>query len=115
MSSVFASMPGLTNFTDGVMINAHCLDVLKKMKEKSVSAIIIDPPYGAQTHNQNVWDIAWSSELWQEIVKECFRVLVKGGHMVVFASGKTIFDIHMNIASGYQTTFKETPSFYRMI
>jgi tRNA1(Val) A37 N6-methylase TrmN6 len=115
MSSVFASMPGLTNFTDGVMINAHCLDVLKKMKDKSVSAIIIDPPYGAQTHNQNVWDIAWSSELWQEIVKECFRVLVKGGHMVVFASGKTIFDIHMNITSGYQTTFKESPSFYRMI
>ena len=115
MFSSLASMPVTTSFTDGIMINAHCLDVLKKMKDKSVSAIIIDPPYGAQTHNQNVWDIAWSSELWQEIVKECFRVLVKGGHMVVFASGKTIFDIHMNIASGYQTTFKESPSFYRMI
>ena len=115
MFSSLASMPVTTSFTDGIMINAHCLDVLKKMKDKTVSAIIIDPPYGAQTHNQNVWDIAWSSELWQEIVKECFRVLVKGGHMVVFASGKTIFDIHMNIASGYQTTFKESPSFYRMI
>ena len=115
MFSSLASMPVTTSFTDGIVINAHCLDVLKKMKDKSVSAIIIDPPYGAQTHNQNVWDIAWSSELWQEIVKECFRVLVKGGHMVVFARGKTIFDIHMNIASGYQTTFKETPSFYRMI
>ena len=115
MFSSLASMPVTTSFTDGIMINAHCLDVLKKMKDKSVSAIIIDPPYGAQTHNQNIWDIAWSSELWQEIVKECFRVLVKGGHMVVFASGKTIFDIHMNIASGYQTTFKESPSFYRMI
>ena len=115
MFSSLASMPVTTSFTDGIMINAHCLDVLKKMKDKTVSAIIIDPPYGAQTHSQNVWDIAWSSELWQEIVKECFRVLVKGGHMVVFASGKTIFDIHMNIASGYQTTFKESPSFYRMI
>ena len=115
MFSSPASMPVTSSFTDGIMINAHCLDVLKKMNDKSVSAIIIDPPYGAQTHNQNIWDIAWSSELWQEIVKECFRVLVKGGHMVVFASGKTIFDIHMNIASGYQTAFKETPSFYRMI
>ena len=71
MFSSLASMPVTTSFTDGIMINAHCLDVLKKMKDKSVSAIIIDPPYGAQTHNQNVWDIAWSSELWQEIVKEC--------------------------------------------
>ena len=115
MFSSLASMPITTSFNDGIMINAHCLDVLKKMKDKSISAIIIDPPYGAQTHNQNVWDISWSFELWQEIVKECFRVLVKGGHMVVFASGKTIFDIHMNILLGYQTAFKETPSFYRMI
>ena len=116
MFSSLASMPNVTtNFTDGVMINADCLHVLKKLTDKSVSVIIIDPPYGAQTHNQNVWDVAWSSTFWQDIVKECFRVLAKGGHMVVFAGGKTIFDIHMNIASGYKTIFKESTSFYRMI
>ena len=108
-------MPSATNFTDGIMINADCLNALKKIKDKSVSASIIDPPYGAQTHGQNVWDIAWTSKFWQQIVNECFRVLIKGGHMVVFASGKTIFDIHMNISSGYKTMLKEEPSFYRMI
>eukprot|EP00966_Prymnesium_polylepis_P252369 5834532-Prymnesium_polylepis.1 len=97
MSSL-ATMTNSKSFPDCVMTNADCLDTLKRMEDKSVSAFIIDPPYGAQTHGQNVWDIAWTSEFWQQIVNECFRVLIKGGHMVVFASGKTIFDIHTNIS-----------------
>ena len=113
--SLIASMPVTTSFPDGIMINAHCLDVLKKIKNKSVSAIIIDPPYGAQTHNQNIWDIAWSSELWQDIVKECFRVLVKGGHMVVFSSGKTFRKIDNKIFDAYETLFGEEPSNYPMV
>lgn len=108
-------MPNTKSFPDCVMINASCLDALKRMEDKSVSAFIIDPPYGAQTHGQNVWDIAWTSDFWQQLVKECFRVLVKGGHLIVFASGKTIFDIHAKIALGYKTTLSEDPSFYRMI
>ena len=114
MSSL-ATMPNTKSFPDCVMINADCLDALKRMESKSVSAIIIDPPYGAQTQNQNSWDIAWSSEFWQQIIQECFRVLIKGGHMIVFAGGKTTFDIHTQIASGYKTTFKEDPSFYHPI
>lgn len=108
-------MPKCTNFSDGIMINANCLDALKKMNDNSVSAIIIDPPYGGQTHGQNVWDIAWKAEFWKNIVEQCFRVLMKGGHLVVFASGKTLFDIHANIESGYKKTYKEAPSFYRMV
>lgn len=116
MSSVFSSMPVVAaNFADGVMVHGDCLHTLKKMKDNSVAAIIIDPPYGAQTHGQNVWDIAWTSDFWQQIVNECFRILMKGGHLVVFASGKTIFDIHTKIALGYKTMFSEDPSFYRMI
>lgn len=115
MFSSLASMPVTASFTDGIMINAHCLDVLKKIKDKSVSSIIIDPPYGGQTHNQNVWDIAWSSELWQEIVKECFRVLVKGGHMVVFSSGKTFRKIENKIFDAYETLFGEEPSNYPLV
>ena len=37
---------------------------------------------------------------WKEITTECFRILVKGGHMVVFSGGKTVFDIHKNIEEG---------------
>ena len=115
LSPLATTMPNKTIFTDAIMVNANCLDALKKMNDNSVSAIIIDPPYGAQTHGQNVWDIAWKAEFWKDIVEQCFRVLMKGGHMVVFASGKTLFDIHTNIASGYKATYKEDPSFYRMI
>jgi site-specific DNA-methyltransferase (adenine-specific) len=108
-SFVNASSPG------GVMINANCLDVLKAMPDASVSLIIIDPPYGSQTHGQQSWDVAWKLTFWKQIIEQCFRVLVKCGHLVVFASGKTIFDIHTNITSSYKLKFKRDVSYYRMI
>ena len=104
-----------TTFGEGVMINADTLDVLKEMNDESTPLIISDPPYGAQTHNQQDWDISWSPAFWKDVVTESFRVLKKGGHLVVFASGKTIFDIHANIVEGYKNSFKKEPSFYRMI
>lgn len=107
-------MPTRT-FADGIMIHNDCLHALQEMQNKSVAAIIIDPPYGAQTHNQNTWDVAWTSDFWQQIMTECFRVLMKGGHMVVFASGKTIFDIHTKVVSGFKAAFRKDPSFYRLI
>ena len=85
------------------------------MKSKSVALIVIDPPYGAQTHGKKSWDVAWTFDFWKRVVNECFRVLVKGGHIVVFSSGKTIFDIHNNIALSYRDIFKQYVSFYRMI
>ena len=112
MSSVFASG---TDFADCMLIHGDCVEALKKIEDISISAIIIDPPYGAQTHGQQYWDVAWTHDFWQEIVKECFRILMKGGHLVVFASGKTIFDIHSKIALNYNTLFSVDPSFYRMI
>ena len=77
-----------TTFGEGVMINADTLDVLKEMNDDSTTLIISDPPYGAQTHNQQDWDVSWSPAFWKDVVTESFRVLKKGGHLVVFASGK---------------------------
>ena len=94
------AFPKSIRFADGDLINADCLDALKGIKDNSVTAILIDPPYGAQTQNKKPWDIAWSAMFWKDITTECFRILVKGGHMVVFSGGKTVFDIHKNIEEG---------------
>ena len=72
--------------------NADCKEVLKLTKDRSVALIIVDPPYGGHTHNQNDWDVAWSDEEWIEIVREVYRVLVPGGHMIVFSSGKSTLE-----------------------
>lgn len=95
--------------------NADCKEVLKLTKDRSVALIIVDPPYGGHTHNQNDWDVAWSDEEWIEIVREVYRVLVPGGHMIVFSSGKSTLDINMSIVAGYKTLFKKKPSYYPMV
>lgn len=104
-------------FSDGntSLVNANCKDALKAMQDKSIALIIIDPPYGGHTHNQQTWDIAWSDEEWTEILREVFRVLIPGGHMIVFSSGKSTFDINASIIGGYKTLFKKKPSYYPMV
>ena len=37
---------------DTTLLKADCKRVLKKMEDKSVALIIVDPPYGGHTHNQ---------------------------------------------------------------
>lgn len=97
------------------LVNANCKDVLKMMEDKTVALIIIDPPYGGHTHNQQTWDIAWSDEEWIQILREVFRVLIPGGHMIVFSSGKSTLDINECIIRGYKTLFKKKPSYYPMV
>ena len=48
------AFPKSIRFADGDLINADCLVALKEMKDNSVMAIIIDPPYGGQTQNMKL-------------------------------------------------------------
>jgi len=104
-------------FTHGdiTLANVDCKKGLKMMPTKSVALILIDPPYGGQTHNQRDWDIAWSDDEWIEIIREVYRILSPGGHMIVFSSGKTTMDINSSIINGYKTLFKKKPSYYPMV
>ena len=104
-----------SKFDNAVLINADCAAALACMESDSVELVIIDPPYGGQTHNQNTWDIAWNKQFWNTIIAHIFRVLTKGGHLVVFASGKTVFDMHSKIGSAYTKSFHTEVSFYHMI
>ena len=97
------------------LMNADCKAALKAMPDKTVSLVVIDPPYGGQTHNQQSWDRAWSNEEWIEIIREVYRVLVCAGHMIVFSSGKSTLEINSSIVSAYNTLFKRKPSYYPMV
>ena len=55
----------------------------------------------AQTHNQQDWDKMWSAEVWNVVVSQVFRILMPGGHLVVFASGNTVFEMRQRILDAY--------------
>ena len=100
---------------DITFVNADCLTALKALPDKSVALVIADPPYGGHTHNQQTWDVAWSDQEWMAIIREVYRVLIVGGHMIVFSSGKSTLDINYSIVDGYKTLFKKKPSYYPMV
>jgi site-specific DNA-methyltransferase (adenine-specific) len=103
------------SYVDALLVKGDCNEVLEKTPTNSVALVIIDPPYGAQTQNSKSWDVAWTSDFWLVIIYNVFRVLKKGGHLIVFSGGKTLFAIHEHIYKAYTSTFKRTPSFYHMI
>ena len=96
------------------LANADCLYVLKRMQDKTAALVVIDPPYGGHTHNQQGWDIAWSDEEWKDILRETYRVLMPAGHVVVFSSGKSTLDINMAYIGAYKQLFGKKPSYYPM-
>ena len=111
--SVILKCPSFTK--DNVTLaNADCLYVLKNMQDKTAALVVIDPPYGGHTHNQQGWDIAWSDEEWKDILRETYRVLMPAGHVVVFSSGKSTLDINMAYIGAYKQLFGKKPSYYPM-
>ena len=97
------------------LANADCLYVLKHMQDKTAALVVIDPPYGGHTHNQQGWDVAWSDEERKDILRETYRVLIPGGHVVVFSSGKSTLDINMAYIGAHKQLFGKKPSYYPMV
>ena len=62
-----------------------CLEVMRKMADASVDAIVTDPPYGLRFMGKR-WDYDVPTvEVWAE----CLRVLKPGGHLLAFAGTRT--------------------------
>ena len=64
-----------------------CLKILENLTDKSVDAIITDPPYELGFMGKQ-WDasgIAYNVNLW----KECLRVLKPGGYLLAFSGTRT--------------------------
>lgn len=64
-----------------------CIEVMRKLADNSVDAIVTDPPYELGFMGKS-WDasgIANSVELW----REALRVLKPGGHLLAFSGSRT--------------------------
>ncbi|WP_285301927.1 site-specific DNA-methyltransferase [Stenotrophomonas maltophilia group sp. Smal13] len=62
-----------------------CLEVVRRMADNSVDAVVTDPPYGLSFMGKR-WDYdVPSTEIWAE----CLRVLKPGGHLLAFAGTRT--------------------------
>jgi len=77
------------------IIHGNCIEVLKRLDENSIDAIITDPPYELGFMGKS-WDksgIAFNTEVWSE----CLRVLKPGGHMLAFGGSRTFHRIAVAI------------------
>jgi len=76
------------------IINADCMDILKKLPDKSIDLILTDPPYGMNekfkggnsgkmNFNEVVdkgWDVAPSKEVFDEIFRVSKNQIIWGGN-----------------------------------
>jgi len=98
----------------GHIICGDCTDVMKKIPENSIDAIVTDPPYGLEFMGKD-WDrfkaskqtksqvVTWLGggmrhnrnemlnyqQFCYEWAKECFRVLKPGGYLLAFGGPRT--------------------------
>lgn len=75
------------------IINADCMDILKKLPDNSVDCILTDPPYFGIVKNE--WDNQWKNisefqEWISKLGKEFNRVLKDNGSFYWFGDDKTI-------------------------
>jgi site-specific DNA-methyltransferase (adenine-specific) len=57
------------------LINWDCLEEMKKMEDESIDMILTSPPYdNLRTYN---WSLNWNFNIFQDIAKECARVIKK--------------------------------------
>lgn len=115
MTTLAAPLTPALQSADGkaVVYLGDCLDVLRRIPDNSVHAVITDPPYGlSQIPAARVTDtvVRWAtgdrefipdargfkSAAWDAFVPppavfdECFRILKPGGHLLAFAGTRTV-------------------------
>jgi site-specific DNA-methyltransferase (adenine-specific) len=94
----------LTPFLDDadvILYAGDCVEVMKRMPESSVDAIVTDPPYGLEFMGKG-WDgfgTPLGFQTWTEAwAVEAFRILKPGGHLLAFAGTRT----YHRMASGVE-------------
>jgi len=70
------------------LINDDCLNAMKDIPDGSVDLVVTSPPYdNLRTYNGS---LNWSFEIFQDIAKEIYRVMKKGGVVVWVVGDATI-------------------------
>ena len=75
------------------IICGDCIEVLKKMPDASIDAIVTDPPYGID-YMARAWDASTPESEW---AAEVFRVLKYGGHVISFGATRTIHRVSTSL------------------
>lgn len=72
-----------------ILMNADCLEAMKKMPDNCIDAIVTDPPYGLSFMGKN-WDFGVPGvEFW----KEALRIAKPGAHLLSFGGTRTFHRI----------------------
>ena len=75
--------------TKKILMNADCLEAMKKMPDNCIDAIVTDPPYGLSFMGKD-WDHGVPGvEFW----KEALRVAKPGAHLLSFGGTRTFHRI----------------------
>lgn len=75
--------------TKKILMNADCLEAMKKMPDACIDAIVTDPPYGLSFMGKN-WDHGVPGvEFW----KEALRIAKPGAHLLSFGGTRTFHRI----------------------
>ena len=78
---------------NGILYNAHSLELLQQFNENSIDTIITDPPYGLKFMAKK-WDYDVPSiEMWKKIL----RVMKPGATLLCFAGSRTQHRMAINI------------------
>jgi DNA modification methylase len=101
---MMSSAPILTPFLDDadvILYAGDCIEVMARMPETSVDAMVTDPPYGLEFMGKD-WDgfgTPLGFQTWTEAwAREAFRILKPGGHLLAFAGTRT----YHRMASGVE-------------
>lgn len=101
---MMSKAPILTPFLDDadvILYAGDCIEVMARMPEASVDAIVTDPPYGLEFMGKD-WDgfgTPLGFQTWTEAwAREAFRILKPGGHLLAFAGTRT----YHRMASGVE-------------
>ena len=82
------------------LYNGDCLEVMKSIKDKSIDAIITDPPYGTTACK---WDSVIPFEpMW----KELNRIIKPNGAIVLFGSEPFSSALRMSNIKNYKYDWK---------
>jgi len=75
------------------IFHGDCLELMKKTKSNTYSAIISDPPYGISYMGRK-WDYDVPSV---EVFKEMFRITKSGGYAFIFGGARTFHRMAVNM------------------
>tara|TARA_B110000046_G_C13007400_1_gene404963 strand:- start:1047 stop:1853 length:807 start_codon:yes stop_codon:yes gene_type:complete len=84
---------------DVVLINDSCFDAIQDLPDASVRLIIIDPPYnmlapGKSNRYKTQWkDKKWKLEEWKQLLPHLWRILQRGGRLLVFGKKRFFFQV----------------------